>query len=291
MSENPERGCGTKAPGGIYCEGPSSSAEGVLRTWAWLLGNGYSECIPLTIPPRQMIVINPAATIAICAVVKDRQPYFEDLTEAAYMHLLQATKNQGVADHVGEKYYSAHSFAEETKRHGPSRRIPKSIAKRLLEIVWSRGPIPMLFTHNRMPIFDSLEDLDRATEHAMYCLGLNSTHDEDINWDPTWQHPRWSQYIEGYRGDDHILIPILRLLDELDNDWRNKKSIPAYVDAKEFFSEVRFVEQAFGASWMKKITHCAEENGTYDEEILEMQQFYGKQMVNTIDLAELEEEE
>ncbi|KKM01694.1 hypothetical protein LCGC14_1791850 [marine sediment metagenome] len=291
MSENPERGCGTKAPGGTYCEGPTSSTGGALRTWAWLLGDGHSECIPLTVPPRQMIVINPAATITICAIVKDRQPYFEGLAEAAYLHLLQVTKNQGVADHVGEKYYSAYSFAEETKRHGPSRRIPKAMAKRLLDIVWSRGPIPMLFTHNRMPIFNSPGHFDVATEHAMYCLGLNSLHDEDINWNPTWQHPEWSQYSDGYRGDDHVLIPILRLLDELDRDWRNKKSIPAYVDAKEFFSEVRGVEQAVGMSWMKKITHCAKEDGTYDEEILEMQHYYGKQMVHTIDLEELEEEE
>jgi hypothetical protein len=247
MSENPERGCGTKAPGGTYLEGPASSSEGVLRTWAWLLGDGYSQCIPLAVPPRQMIVINPAATITICALVKER--------------------------------------------FGPSRRIPKSMAKRLLEIVWSRGPIPMLFTHNRMPIFDSVEDVHTALYHAQTCLEIREDETEFFWWEPTWEHPDWSQYVTEFRGDNSVLVPILRLIDELENDWRNKKKLAPYQAAKDFFSGLRFVEQAFGASWMSKVTHCAKEDGTYDDEILEMQHFYGKQMVHTIDLAALEEEE
>ena len=298
MSENanPERGCGTKTAGGTYAEGPEGSASGVLRKWAWLLGDGYKRLLPITVSPRQMIVINPAATIYSGSLVKSVLPGFGDSEEAAYQRLLKKTKNQGVADHVGEKYYSVYSFAEETRIHGPSRRIPKSLAERLLEILWRRGSVPMLFTHNRMPVFDSRAHLETALEHAHICLGLDpaigSIPVELYDWDPTWQNDEWSQYVEGATdGRRHVLIPILRLIDQLDNDWRRKKKYEPYRDAKEFFAGIRFVEQSFGLSWLAKITHCADEDGNYDEDFLKMREEHGGVMVNLIDLNELEEEE
>ena len=300
MSENanPERGCGTKTAGATYAEGPEESAGGVLNRWSYLLSDGYLDFMPISVPPRQMVIINPAATIYTRSLVKTVLPgfgeRFEDKLASGYTKLLKKTKNQGVADHVGEKYYSAHSFAQEIKHYGPSRRIPKSIAERLIEIIWQRGPIPMIFTHNRMPIFKGSEQVAQAVDHVRKCLGHFSSGEYGTDWyewGPTWRHEDWSQYSDGYHGYNHVLVDVLELIHELDNNWRKRKKEPFFEEAKEFFTGLRYVEQAFGAAWLGRITHCADKDGNYDEDFLKMRDKHGGVMVNLIDLNELEEEE
>ena len=148
----------------------------------------------------------------------------------------------------------------------------------------------MLFTHNRMPVFEDKVQFVKAVDYAFYCLDLGDIFIEQFNWQPTWQHDDWSQYVGDWSGRSHALVPVLRLVDQLDNNWRECKKDPRFVEAKEFFSEIRFVEQAFGLSWMVRITHCAKEDGTYDKDILAMQHFYGKRIVRTLDLEALAED-
>ena len=96
MNENPERGCGTKTAGATYAEGPEKSAGGMLNPWSYLLSDGYLDFMPISVPPRQMVIINPAATIYSRELVKYDTVLlgFGATAEAGYKDLLTKTKSQ-----------------------------------------------------------------------------------------------------------------------------------------------------------------------------------------------------
>ena len=101
------------------------------------------------------------------------------------------------------------------------------------------------------------------------------TISEPVLWpdkyhDAVWHHEAWGQY----RGQDpfnhHWLLPVLSVVAELDKNWRSRKDNEAYIQAQDFFSDVRFAEQAFGMSWLCKVSYTLDDRGYGDPEMLKM---------------------
>ena len=282
MDANPERGCGTKKGDSCYGEGPGSREGGTLRPWTWLLGDGHTDFIAVKVPARIMIEINPAATIITRGIERSPHPVLQEID--AYHDMLERTKRVGMADHVGADNYSPYSFVREVRLYGPSRRFPKSLAKVVAQKIWDNGPIPIMFTHNRMPVFDDHRHLERAVDILDACEGIDIDLDA-LRWAPTWEDPGWSQYTNTRsNGGDHILIPILRVIDAVENKWPLYQDSEAYSVAKNFFESVRFTEQAFGLAWLGKVTYTMPSEGELDESMTALQRDFSAKVVNFLDL-------
>lgn len=294
---NPIRGCGTKAEDACYGESPPPNPNGLLDPWSWLFGDGFSDLLVLTVPPRKMIVCNPAATIYLRELERDSVPTFNSRAKAeGYARMLQRTKNTGIADHVGQEAYSVISFYKETIVHGISRRMSRQTARELSTYMWNYGPLPILFTHNRIPVFDDRQHLGEAIKVIDPCLEYGNllAEDEKVTYIPTWEEEDWSQFTFGkpygsHGNIHHIIMYMLLVVEDLDRNWRVHSNRPGYQDARDFFKDIRFVEQAFGMTWMDHITMTADVNGEWDDEVQEMEHKFGKNIIKLIDLSELEE--
>jgi hypothetical protein len=287
---NPKRGCGKKTNDACYAEGGEFSLDGMLLPWVWLLGDGVRDNIYMKIPPRQVVLVNPIATLTLRDLIGDGWPFeipqeqeslFENLTKGI-------KKSRGLADHVGTRYYTPYSFARECEEHGPSRRVSKDMAKELAEIIFQEGPIPMLFTHGLMPVFRHEEDRVHALTLVEEC------YQADLNWKafdyvlPTWMDERWGMYGGCWGGGAHYLVPVLTTLSLMQSKWSEIKDVEAWQRFRKFFENskhVRFVEQPFGMSWLCQISYTLDEDGKADPEMLDVPG------LNIIDLDAVEEEQ
>ncbi len=258
MESNPTRGCGTMSDDSFYLKGDGFSSNGDLWLLTWVLGDGFDEVMLFDLPSRGVTAINPAATIATRELIPVR-PQFRSTSEtimARYKDMLTRTRKIGVGDHVGSDNYSAYSFAKELKEHGPSRKISRDTADVFAKLIMEQGPVPIMFTHSRIPLFRSLYEQEKALEY------VQSTLSEEINWgnkneNATWLHDNWGQYaVKGqYTGSDHYLIPVLSMLGEIDRNWRRHMHTEAWHDVRDWAKSLDYVEQPFCLSWLTGVTY------------------------------------
>ncbi len=291
---NPKRGCGTKATDACYAEGGEMSPDGLLQRWSWVLGDGVNENLYLEIPPRQVIMINPVATLTLGALIGNDWPYeIPEHLQEVFNHLALSTRDSGIADHVGAKFYTPLSFAKEILDYGPSRRISKDMAKELATIIFTEGPIPMLFTHNRVPTFRHEEDRVRALMLVRECYE-QQFDTTGLNWDDfdytgaTWLNPKWGMYRGQWTGQNHYMLPIFTTLHIMDTMWNQVMKYEEWRRFKDFFSDtnhVAFLEQPFGMSWLVKVTYTLDGEGLADPDMVDVPG------INIINLDEIEEHE
>ena len=194
-----------------------------------------------------------------------------------YEHLRRRIERQvGVVDHVGEDY-SAYSFARETQAHGPSRRMTPRMARVIGEAIWDGGPVPIIFTHSRVPVFANAAEREVAMEYCRRCF--NTDFDEEYHrTKATWRDPEWGPWAGQYFGEDHMMIPVLHLVDQLDNHWRAHRSMENWQEARAFFRSLRYVEQAFGVSWIVRVSYTMPTAG--DSVAQEARDFPGLHVIN-----------
>lgn len=264
MNSNPQRGCGTKANDAFYLEG-NVDEDGPLWAWTWVLGDGldHNLCVSKQqVPPRSVVSINPVATLVKEQFVGNDVAVvaLEPGEDEGYEYFLTKTRDLGLADYVGSQYYTAASFAAETARLGPSRRVNKDMAKKCAEVFELAGPFPMWFAHARVPLFEGTRHADavrtRANEFkdAYAFPGVTNPHKQWLK--ACWRYDEWGQYAIKNQdpGNNHYLVPILRALDYLDS--RQPKLIRGdWEKLDELFSDVHFEPQIFGASWMTRVTY------------------------------------
>lgn len=274
MSANPIRGCGTKKHDAFYLESDMSK-DGPLHAWTWVLGDGLDHVIPIAVnqvPRRIPVLFNPAATLVKETFVGSDVVQFSPIEKDAYEYFLTKTKGIGVADYVGSNNYTAASFAAETARYGPSRRIPRTSAAMFLEIFQDIGPFPMWFVHADIPMYQNITQAAVVNGYAKDALSAISDYlDFDAQWfKPVWRYDSWGQYAIKNQdaGHDHYLVPILKAIDVIE---RNDPLDRALLDSAniewewlrdEFtnrFVAAHFEPQFFGASWMTKVTYTLPE--------------------------------
>jgi len=285
---NPPRRCGgSKQEDAYYLEGGDFIEDGALHAWTWLLGDGLNRYIGLSkqeVPPRQVVGVNPIMTILFENYIPADGPPLpvpED-KKALYEQLVLATKTPGVADHVGDQFYSAWNFYLETAQFGPSRRVPKQVAVTLGDLINRFGPLPMMFAHSKIPLFRNEKEMARAMSH------VDKLHDIDFGLRymfPTWTHDNWGQYArrDHWIGSTHFMIPILGVIDDLKENWQQYKDIKEWQVARDFFANLRYVKQTFGMGWLCKISYTLPSDGEPDGDA------YDIPGINIIDLEQVGE--
>ncbi len=280
---DPPRGCGGKVGDACYLETGEFETGGGLNAWTWLLGDGMERTIVFSkeqVPPRQIVGIDPLMTILFETYIAADGPSIPIPKGklAKYEHLRVATKSPGVADHVGDQFYSAWSFYRECIQFGPSRRVTKQVAKAISEIINTVGPVPMIFSHPKIPIFRSEKERAGAMEHVAAVL---STEFEFKYLFPTWTHDNWGMYsrLDQWIGKSHFMLPILRTIHSLKDDWQELKEKHKWVTARKLFNGLRYTTQTFGCAWLCKVSYPLPSGST--EPDAEMMELPG---INVIDL-------
>lgn len=283
IDRNPSRGCGSKVPDSYYLEGDeiSNDGSGLFWAWTWFLGDGLEDFILVSkdqLPPRSTMVANPVATIIEKTLVRGDYPYSALHSRALdYVEMWTRTMSIGSADHVGTNNYTPWSFAKETNKLGPSRKITKEMAKVFAGIFQEYGPFPMLFSHSHIPVFESIEQRNEmirlATEITPYSLDMLALADEfpgDRHWEtaaekrwlgPCWEQPTWGQYSQENQepGFQHFMVPILIAMHDMMKI--NNADEKHWAKVRKAYSKLRLAEQIYGASFMTKITYTLPEKG------------------------------
>lgn len=266
---NPVRGCGTKKRDSFYAEGTIKSG-GALHAQTWFLGDGVDNIIPVNIPPRKMMYGNIAATFAAGEVILADVDFIPRQWEVElFDRMLLATKQFGIYDHVGKDNYSAYSFSEELGLYGPSRKMPKETAVIFAKLIHQRGPLPIVFSHDRMPVFRSETQRDAFVELVLQ-RWPNAEPENGYDYDPVWCNDNWGMYARKnqYNGWRNYLTGVLAFLDSIDRDWKVNKNDPIYIQAKSILDNCIFQEQFFSASWITRISYTLPEDGQIDESLI-----------------------
>lgn len=286
---NPPRGCGSKKPNSFYAEGGEFSSDGALYPWTWLLGDGLEQNIFMSIPPRQIQLLNPILTIFFQSFMPASGPSvpIPEFRKWEYEHLKDATSTPGVGDHVGSQYYTPFSFAVETEELSASRRVSPKVAKALALAINQFGPLPFMFTHKDIPSFRSPEELQVTMNHVATCMGKNL---DSLFMQPTWKHDNWGMYARRSQwiGYQHFMIPVLIFMEILKENWGEFKDDLAWIDAREYFRGLRYVEQTFGMSWLCNVTYTMPpDEAQPDKDIMKILE--DTPGINVIDLDDIEE--
>lgn len=264
---NPQRGCGTKKDNSCYAEGLGFSSDGALWNFVWALGDGLKINLPIKAAAKGMTFFNPAATLAAEELVYADHEFKPqtDIIAERYERLKRATPTIGLLDHVGKSYYSVDSFVSEVREYGPSRKIPKRLARTIAKVQMKIGPIPIFFTHSEIPIFRSVSEQGKIIDITDRCI--DSVNWDSKNYEPTWYHERWGQYArsDNYTGSDSYLCTILSALGGIRD--LGETSPQPYRELKAAMKETRIVEQIFGASWIGRITYTSNADGTIDPDV------------------------
>lgn len=270
---NPKRGCGTKKKGGFYLEGGELDEGGTLYTATYFFGTGLLEDmdtvrgVNIHVPPRQMNIHNIPGTIANAQLEAATSKFVPVDTEnwALYQHLKGGrVKRLGIIDHVGSSYYTPWTFSEETRMLGPSRRTTEDFAFTVAGLIQRFGPIPVLFTHSEMPVFET--EVDR--EDALTALMLEPSRKM---LQATWFWGDFGMYNGMNPGITHYMRHVLRAMNN-----------------GETFDNVTTIEQPFVASWYTRVTYTLPEDGKVSDKI---QQMYDAGLINVLNLDEIEEAE
>lgn len=250
---NPPRGCGQKKKGGYYLES-DGSPFGMLHKWVYIHGDGIEggDNPYAAIPPRRSVYGNLAASLMFGEFVSNDVPLDVAATWAGfpalqefYAGLRARGCEEALFDHVGSNNYSAYSFQREVLEYGPSRRVTQQMAEELAK----KTPIPIVFTHSRIPVFR-----DEAHRETAVALGRWFA-DVVYSTMPTWFAPKWGLYARQETGSGHYLDMVLRIVDRLDRDAKNVAGNELYEEAKAVLADARYVEQAFGATWITRVTY------------------------------------
>lgn len=242
--KNPNRGCGTLKAGGTYVRADADGGPSQLEVWSWLLGSGREGQLNYhwKAAPRGVELINLPASIYFNEVITDDTELPDDAADN-----IKALPRMALLDHVGATFYSPHSFAEETKLYGPSRRIPEPIAKIIAPFV----PIPIIFVHSQIPIVDS----GRLTDLVDWAqLPLNS----EVVIAPTPTFPNWGINDTDWHGNEHWMTDVLKAIHIA---TKGKQVEPEKFLPATLASAVSMYEQTFGVSWVTSVVNVVPKGG------------------------------
>ncbi len=250
--EDDPRGCGNLVPGGYYLSAVDClSADGALQAVTFPFGDGLSDVVSCagSVPSRGMLLINPAATFATQFVVRAEAP-----PEGGELYDQLATRvlTKGLIDHVGSRHYTAASFAMELAERMPNRRVHPDLARRLAD----KLPLPVVFTHSQVPWFRSQDEIEQA---LAYCRQFMDP-ERQFHFGANWLRQEWGVFANQDDGRDHIMMPILGMMDKLRRDWQYIQNVPFWQEVKSFFDGLNYEEQPFAISWFVRAIRIVDED-------------------------------
>lgn len=259
------RGCGSAVPGGFYLSA-TRGAGGTLEPWTWILGAGVEggEQVYLNPPERMHTLFNLPYTLA---TLEHQTEAVEGVTLVSPLDRL---KPIALLDHVGKAFYDPYQFADEVERLLPNRRIAPELAAKLVPLC----PIPIVFTHEQIPVvhntlhrkillewaLDVIKKSMRFTDSGLY------SPDEYYKF-PVWTNTKWGLKAKDADGKDHWLVPVLQAINLVGGVKNIPEMIMTYPDAETeddymLSSEISWIEQPFGASWITRVTYVCKDDDT-----------------------------
>ncbi len=238
---NPKRGCGRLKAGGCYARGDFSSG-GTLNAWTWTLGEHIigRQNLMMNVAPRQMQLINLPGTLATGRLTTESL----GVEQLPPEHAIQRLPQYALIDHVGSAHYTAWEFAQETIRHGPSRRLPRGIAK----VLAKHTPIPIVFCHSWLPLADEM--------HVDGLLAWAATKREDKYFGPTFDHPDWGLGQGDWKGGGHWVTDVVS---RMHFAGKGKPCHLTKIMAPELVENTLLEEMIFGISWITRLVYVARE--------------------------------
>lgn len=217
--------------------------------WKWVLGDGLvggANCLA-PCPPRRAFYGDPAASLVLgelmpAGVVKAAH-FRRDSRLEAYQHLDEIVGTEGIFYHTPSSKYSADRFVTEFVAGRVRLSVPRSAAEEYARLL----PLPVFFTHRRVPLFRDADERDTAlafVAELLFAIGSQEA---------TWTRPQWGLGPADEDGGDHYMVGVLRLVDRLDWDWPMVADREPWQRARRFFRAVNFAEQVFGASWISMV--------------------------------------
>lgn len=242
-----ERDCGWPVEGGYYACA-DFSPFGSLRPWTWCPGSGIQggKNLLISVPPRQLSIGHLGETLLSEILSPEEGPRFA--AQQNDYPALRKFPSIALFDHVGQQY-TPYSFAKETQRLGVSRHIPENIAVKLAAARQRMSCIPIVFTHNHIPVTVQAEEL---LEWAAQITGCNPYM---VNWTsvPPFMDKEWGCTVSSrYYGENHWLIPVLKAMDakELKDERDLTRIMPHFIA-----EETLLLEGVFGVSWITEIRY------------------------------------
>lgn len=250
--ETVKRGCGMPVLGGFYLSA-TGSPFGALAKWTWLLGDGIAggANVYLKPPPRIHTLFNLPYTL------QTLQHQTESVANVNLDPPLHRLKQLAILDHVGFNHYNPYEFASEIDKLLPSRRITRGLAEKIAPLC----PIPIVFTHEMIPVFRNVQDMTAVFEYCLDFVCRTTTHDLDPRaylFAPTWKQGNFGLGAKDYHGENHYLVYILWAIELMGGvhclpdviEWNSVK-------VGTFSGDVQWVEQPFGVSWITRVQYIS----------------------------------
>lgn len=208
---NVVRGCGSRKKGGYYLEA-ETNPNGTLNLITYCFGSHIdappaspAENLIAEIPSRGLWLGDLAASFLTGEWIFEKNPYSPPLRHTAVYEEFQQRFHCPIAlgDKVSKEYYSCASFINEVREHGPSRKIPEHIAKKIARHL----PLPIIFFFD-LPLFSSKQQRDAALQVANIDLAGYDT-------DALWNLPEYGISVE-YPNDGvlHFMSNLIYRLEE-----------------------------------------------------------------------------
>lgn len=277
-----ERGCGSAVPGGFYLSA-TRGAGGILEPWTWLLGDGVEGGynVYLNPPERMHTLFNLPYTLA----TSEHQT--EAVDGVTLVSPLDRLKPIAILDHVGKAHYDPYQFADEVEQLLPNRRISHELAAKLVPLC----PIPIVFTHEHIPVVHNTLHRQILLEWALDTIRKQSRYTDsglyearDYYKAAVWTNEKWGLKTRDSDGKDHWLVPVLQAINLVGGIKNIPDMMQTYVEAgghdadgnppprgggAEYAeddymlsSEISWIEQPFGASWITRVTYVAKDDDT-----------------------------
>lgn len=251
------RGCGSLVDEGYYLTASGVGmigAGGPLWVQTPTFGSGLDDLnggnlfACQLVPNLGMVEIDPAASMLDGNATAAGDSIFEGYD--VYEDLQARVGRVALADHVGKKHYTPTAFIKELERIGPNRKVSPDFARYLAES--GLLPIPIIFFHDDIPIFDTVDQRDDV--YVWASILINHRVDDNDGYLSSWSHKDWGYYSTYFGGRSHYMRVVLEGLDKFNSSdeshIRHIYGDQQFEDMKETFGNLEFERQAFAASWL-----------------------------------------
>lgn len=223
--------------------------------WVWSLGDGLkggANCFA-PCPPGRLFRGDPAASLALGEMMPEgvvRPEHFKsDARRDRYLRLREIVGTEAIFRRIPANRFSAVDFVERLVKGHVELDIARSVALGF----GHRLPLPIFFTHRRVPVFRDDEQRDDALTFLEELLSVRGS------LEATWTRPGWGLSPDDDGGGDHYMVGVLRIVERLDWDWPAVSDREPWQRVRRFFKSVSFAEQVVGASWVCLVAPSAQE--------------------------------
>jgi len=260
-----ERRCGHLEPGAYYLSSAGMFSKNAgFHAVTYPFGNGIDENIDCTgVPMRGVATASIAASFTLGQITKQHMipKYMQRGGNELFQSLKKRVGDWGIVDHVGSVHYKwPNHFTDELFMYGPNRNIPANVVREVAKYL----PVPVLFTHSRVPVFRDTGQRDALMD--CYAQKSDCFVRQAWHFGPNWERPSWGALRDYDRGDDHFMIPAIALLERWDRERAKLEGDPVWDEVGRIAASIMYEEQPFAISWFFRAIKIVDEKNPISSE-------------------------